>query len=161
MIGAYYEEGALKEAICAYKYKSIRALAEPLSDLLIDHLQKFPLSSNPVLMPVPLHKSRLRQRGFNQAGLLAEKVAKVFDFDYEENVLFRNRKTKPQVELSGRARHENIKDAFRCKNVEKIERRDILLVDDVCTTGSTLEECAKELKNSGAKRVWGLVLARQ
>ena len=89
---------------------------------------------------VPLHKSRFRQRGFNQSSLLARKTAEAFGLSFKDNVLLRIRKTRPQVELSGKARQENIKDAFKCLKPEKIKGRDILLLDDVCTTGSTLAE---------------------
>ena len=161
MITAYYEEEPLKSAVCAFKYKFIRKLAEPLSDLLINYLQQFPLFTNVILVPVPLHKSRLRQRGFNQATLLAEKVAEVFSLEYEENALARVRKTKPQVELSGKARRENVKDAFRCLKPNEVKGKNVLLVDDVCTTGATLEACACQLRKEGANQIWGLVLARQ
>jgi ComF family protein len=161
MVTAYYEEGPLKEAIRAYKYKFIKELVEPLSDLFINHLQQFPLFTNVVLAPVPLHKSRLRQRGFNQAALLAQKVADVFGAEYEEDALIRVRKTKPQVELSGKARKENVKDAFRCLKSNQVKGKNILLIDDVCTTGATLEACAYQLRREKVKQVWGLVLARQ
>ncbi len=161
MVAAYYEEGPLKNAITNYKYKYIAELSDPLSDLLINHLQTFALPSDVLLVPVPLHRSRLHQRGFNQSAILAQKVAEAFGLGYEEKILVRNRKTKPQVELSGKARRENVKGAFTCQNPEAVFGRNILLIDDVCTTGATLDECAKELKKNKASQVWGLVLARQ
>jgi ComF family protein len=161
MISAYYEEGPLREAICSYKYKFIKELADPLSNLLISHLQEHPLPPEAILVPVPLHKSRLRQRGFNQAAILAEKVSEVFGLEYNPDILVRIRKTKPQVELSGKARRENIKGAFSCQKPNFVKGKNIILIDDVCTTGATLEGCAAELKEANASKVWGLVLARQ
>jgi len=84
MVTAYYKEGPLRDAITNYKYKYIAELSDPLSDLLVNHLQVFTLLSNPILIPVPLHKSRLRQRGFNQSAILAKKVAESFGLDYEK-----------------------------------------------------------------------------
>lgn len=161
MVAAYYEEGPLKNAIINYKYKYIAELSDPLSNLLVNHLQTFTLPSDVLLVPVPLHRSRLHQRGFNQSAVLAQKVAEAYGFICEERILIRNRKTKPQVELSGKARRENVKGAFTCQNPKAVFGRNILLIDDVCTTGATLDECAKELKKNKASQVWGLVLARQ
>ncbi len=92
---------------------------------------------------------------------MAQKVAQVFDLEIYQDVLTRIRKTKPQVELSGKARKMNVKGAFKCIKPSLIKDKNILLIDDVCTTGATLEECGLELKKSGARQIWGLVLARQ
>jgi len=163
MVAAYYES-PLKEAIHTYKYEYVQDLAKPLANLLINHLQKVSLppgSGHLLVAPVPLHHSRLRQRGFNQAALLAQEVAKTFGLKYQEDILSRVRKTRPQIELSQKARQENVKGAFSCLRPELVQGKNILLVDDVCTTGATLNECASELRKAQARQIWGLVLARQ
>lgn len=161
MIAAYYEDGPLKSAIYAYKYNRIKSLSGILGNLLINYLQKFPLKTEAIFMPVPLHKSRLRKRGFNQASLLAKEITRAFGYQYKDDILYRITKTKPQVGLSGIVRQENVKNAFQCKNTKEIKNKNIILVDDVCTTGATLSECAKELRKEKVNQIWGMVLARQ
>lgn len=117
-----------------------------------------------VIIPVPLHRMRYNWRGFNQAFLLAECIADRFKLDIYNNVLFRKRNTKPQTKAkSTRERKENIKGAFfisKYLNVGNlIKNKNVIIVDDVCTTSATLKECAKELKKVGVKSVWGLVVA--
>lgn len=113
-----------------------------------------------VLIPVPLDKKRLRWRGFNQAEELAKGISKFLNIEILNNILIKTKETLPQVELSDEERKENIKGAFACQNQEKIKGRKILLVDDIYTTGSTMEECARVLKKAGAKEIIGIVVAR-
>ena len=117
-----------------------------------------------VVIPIPLHKRRYNWRGFNQAFLLAEYIANRFKLDIYGNVLFRKRNTKPQTKVrSIEERKENIKGAFfisKYSNVRNlIKNKNVIIVDDVCTTSATLLECAKELKKAGVKNIWGLVVA--
>jgi ComF family protein len=115
-----------------------------------------------VLIPVPLHKRRYSWRGFNQAFLLSEYIAWRFNLTGRENVIMRKRNTTPQTKIkSVEERKRNIKGAFCCHNKELVEDKNIIVVDDVCTTLSTLNECAEELKKAGVKNVWGLVVARR
>lgn len=160
MIAAYYES-PLKEIIHHYKYKMIKDLSDPLADLLINHLQKFTFPSNPLVLPVPLHQKKLKERDFNQASLLGKKLADVFGFDFDEEIIIRKINTKPQISLSGEERRENVKNAFLCINPQKVYKRNIILIDDVCTTGATLDACAYELRKYQPRQIWGLVLARQ
>lgn len=114
-----------------------------------------------VLVPVPLHPRRERQRGFNQAALIGKAIAHHLGLEFEATVLRRIRNTKPQVELKGEERRENIKGAFTVStNYDPRTMNAILLIDDVWTTGSTLRSCANVLKRSGAKKVWAMTLAR-
>ncbi|MCJ7787036.1 ComF family protein, partial [Patescibacteria group bacterium] len=128
-----------------------------LASLIINHFQ---LLDNPpaffefLLISVPLEKRKLKQRGFNQAEELAKELSKSLKISLFNDVLIKIKETLPQVELSGKEREENIKDAFLCQNREKIQGKRILLVDDVYTTGSTMEEGARVLKIAGAKEVW-------
>ena len=115
-----------------------------------------------IFIPVPLHKIRERWRGFNQSAVLLKQVCKKLDLPYREDLLERVRQTKDQTKLRAKLRKENMENAFRViKGKEKLVKgKSFLLLDDVRTTGATLEECAKALKLSGAKSVWGLTLAK-
>ncbi|MBQ6856422.1 MAG: ComF family protein [Lachnospiraceae bacterium] len=110
-----------------------------------------------VIVPVPVHRSRRRKRGFNQAELLAEILGKKLNIPVENNCLRRDRRTLPQKELSPTERLKNLTGAFRAETLPKHMRR-ILLVDDIYTTGSTLEACARALKRAGAENVYFAVI---
>jgi ComF family protein len=111
------------------------------------------------VVPVPLHKRRLRRRGFNQAAYLAREFAKRVGLTVDEGVLVRHRATAAQVDLNAEQRRENVRRAFRSIGYGVVGKR-VLLIDDVCTTGSTLEACAIALTQGGAESVQALTLAR-
>jgi len=112
------------------------------------------------VIPVPLHPSRLRQRGYNQSLLLAREVSQKYLIPLDFTSLRRVRPTPPQTQLSGAERRKNIRGAFAVQNPEPLAKASILLIDDVFTTGATVEECSKILLRAGAKRVDVLTLAR-
>ena len=112
------------------------------------------------VVPVPLHTKRLRHRGFNQALLLAYTMSEVHHIPLSYDNLFRTRPTRPQVELSGVERVKNVAGAFCLKRPQEVTGKRVLLVDDVFTTGATMNECASVLKASGAASVIALTLAR-
>jgi ComF family protein len=147
----------LREAIHHFKYSNVQGLAIPLGRLMGQYWEKSPLPAE-IIIPVPLHTDRLRERGYNQAALLARELGKSIGLPVSENSLGRVRATRPQVDLNAPERKENVRDAFRCSNTELKERR-VLLVDDVCTTGATLEACSSALRQVGARSVWALTLA--
>lgn len=151
-------EGQLREAIHLLKYRPARALGSPLAKWMSDQVRLVhPLD---VVMPVPLHPKRLRQRGFNQAVLLGQGVAERFGLLFSFDNLTRVRHTRPQVELTGRERTENVRNAFDIAQPARIEGKRVLLVDDVFTTGATLNECSRVLKQAGARSVTAFTLAR-
>ncbi|MDD4556434.1 MAG: ComF family protein [Alphaproteobacteria bacterium] len=113
-----------------------------------------------VIIPIPLHYNRMLKRRYNQSGLLAQHLAKICHVSIDYSSVIRCKNNRPQVEFSGKRRHQNIKGVFQVKRPEKIEEKRILLVDDVYTTGSTMKECAKELLKAGAKSVDFLTIAR-
>ena len=113
-----------------------------------------------VLIPVPLHRARLRSRKYNQSALLCKELSKLIGIPVDYTSLVRCINTKPQVECNGNARKHNVKDAFQVKNPEKIQGKRVVLIDDIMTTGSTLKECAKVLLKSGALSVDALTVAR-
>ena len=118
------------------------------------------LNQPDLIIPVPLHLKRLQKRGFNQALLLARALYphqhQLIDF----KVLERHRYTEPQTGMSGKIRRRNLKNAFRIKDEEIVKGKRVLLIDDVFTTGTTVNECAKVLKKAGAKEVLVLTMAR-
>ena len=153
-----YFDGTLREAIHCFKYSNLQDLAIPLGKLMSDYWEKSPLPAE-TIVPVPLHPDRLRERGYNQATLLARELGKSIGLPIAEDSLARVRATPPQVGLGAQERKENVHDAFRCSSAELKEKR-ILLIDDVCTTGATLEACSIALRQAGARSVWALALAR-
>lgn len=159
-----YQNSLIKNLIQQFKYEPfIKELAKTLASLIIEHFQL--LDNKPdffdfVLIPVPLDKKRLKWRGFNQAEELAKELSCFLKIPLLNNALIKTKETLPQVELSEEARKKNIKGVFLVKERELIQNRKIILVDDIFTTGLTMEECAKVLKIAGAKKVWGVVVAR-
>ena len=153
-----YSEGVLREAIHAFKYDGITALAAPLADLMADYWKDHPMAID-VAVPVPLHRSRERRRGFNQAVHLARELSARVGITVDEGILMRHRRTAAQVSLDVTERQQNVRDAFTCVG-QGAAGKDVLLIDDVCTTGSTLEACAVALRRGGARSVRALTLAR-
>ena len=157
-IGAY--EGALREIIHALKYKGRRSVGPQLARLMQEHGRDV-LRGADAIVPVPLHARRQRERGFNQA----EDLARGLDLPIV-HALRRVKSTRPQVELPAAQRHRNVRDAFAIagrggsRTVPTIRSRIIVLVDDVATTGATLEACARVLKAAGATEVRALTAAR-
>lgn len=150
----------MRQAIHQLKYQSFRALAYPLAELLRDYLKANSLPAE-VLVPVPLHHLRLRERGYNQAALLARELGKLIGLPVAEGTLYRVTNSLSQAKApTAEIRRSNVEGAFSCGDNKLPERR-ILLLDDVCTTGATLNSCAIALKKAGAKSVWGLTLARE
>lgn len=149
------------EAIHRLKYGRHTSLSRPLGALVGDTLFRFwDVNSVDLLVPVPLHLKRLRHRGFNQAHLLIQRWAKHDGIPFDGLTLLRNRWTEPQTALSRKERKKNIKGAFVVKTRDRIEGKKIVLVDDVYTTGSTVNECARVLMSAGAQIVDVLTLAR-
>ena len=148
-------------AIHEFKYGANSFLAKPLG-LLLSSFAKTWLEANEdlLLMPVPLHPRRLRERGFNQSLLLARELAKGLNADLDFLSLRRIKYTKPQTELGSEERSRNVRRAFRVLGREAVKGRSIVLVDDVATTGSTLNECARALRKAGCREVSCLALAR-
>jgi ComF family protein len=158
---AYLYEGALMTAIHRFKYGSKRFLSDSLGPLLAQFAESRLQKCDSLLaMPIPLHPRRLRERGFNQSLLLATYVAKRLDTELDFLSLRRVRYTLPQTGLGKEERRKNVKNAFQLKNPKIVKGRTVLLIDDVATTGNTLNECARILKRAGSGKVLCLVLAR-
>ncbi len=132
----------------------------PLARLMYDYLVNNPIPAD-VLVPVALHRQRLRERGYNQSGLLAVELGRLAGLPVVEGCLVRQRYTAAQARTSNvTERRQNILGAFACRD-NRLRGKQVLLIDDVCTSGATLDSCAVALKLGGAASVWGLTLARE
>ena len=150
----------MRQAIHELKYHNLRAICGSLAEFLAAYLQVNPVPGE-VLVPVPLHPRRLRERGYNQSGLLARGLGKLTALPIVEDSLYRSKDGLPQAQTAtAEDRRRNVADAFSCRD-QKLSGKHVLLVDDVCTSGATLEACAVALKAAGAVSVWGLTLARE
>ena len=155
---AAHLSGPLRQAIHRFKYGGLRALSPVLGEMLYDCWDAAPWPVE-VIVPVPLHPQRQRERGYNQSALLARELARHTGLAVAEETLLRITPTPPQVGLKALERAENVRDAFRCQN-DTLAGKQVLLVDDVLTTGATLRACAGALLQGKARAVWGLTLAR-
>jgi ComF family protein len=163
-VASVYHAPVLREGIKYLKYHGVSSLVPPLSRFLSDFSSHWPFlfSKRIMYVPVPLYKKRERERGFNQAHLLVA----TYLLEREGGVcgcwlVARARKTKPQVKLKRSVRLNNVRDAFRYRGPGTgVFPNRVVLVDDVATTGATLEECARPFSEAGAKDLWALVLAK-
>jgi ComF family protein len=151
----------VREALHAFKFRGRRGLAAPLGDLLVDGIAGgLPLGLPDLLVPVPLHPRRARERGFNQALLLARRVGRAWGRPVRDDVLLRAVPTMSQTALAASARRANVRGAFRLRRSEAIAGRHVAVVDDILTTGATVSECARCLEAGGAAVVGVLAVAR-
>jgi ComF family protein len=142
------------------KYKNLRAIAGLFARLLNDYLSTNPVAAE-VLVAVPLHPKRLRERGYNQSLLLAKELAKLSKLPLIEDCLIREHHAPPQAQTATASeRRSNVANAFSCRD-RRLKGKQVLLIDDVSTSGATLDACARALKKGGATSVWGVVLARE
>ena len=160
-----YADG-LRELIHLLKYENVRPAASVLGLMLADAIRRIEpgfATETVLLLPVPLHRARRRGRGFNQAGLIASAALKHFPAGRLRLVsedLLRQRETASQTGLTTHQRRENIRGAFRVSRPQAVAGREVLLVDDVYTTGATVSECARVLVRAGASRIWVATVAR-
>jgi competence protein ComFC len=153
-------EGVVRRAIHELKYRNLKAISGCLAILMADYLKDNQIDGE-VLAPVPLHLRRLRERGYNQSSLLARELGKFIALPVIDDSLHRLKDSLPQARTTTvEERRRNVARAFVCPDEKLIGKR-IILIDDVCTSGATLEACAKAVKVAGAVSVWGLTLARE
>lgn len=158
-------KGIVKKLIYKFKYKPyLSDLRQVLIDLLYEGIiqqEEFmkTLEKTPILVPIPLHKSRLKSRGYNQAEILAIGLSKKLNLQVY-SLLKRVKQTHSQVGLAQKERQKNVKGAFILNTKHNMHSTNVLLIDDVFTTGSTLLEAANRLKRNGASKVWGIALSR-
>ena len=165
-IVSFYQNPILKKTIHFFKYQSVISLQKPLSNLMIKFLEKTNFFSkinkkDIIVIAIPLHKRKENLRGFNQSELLANSISTHFSLNYHSKVLLRIKNNTPQAKINNLSdRKKNSKNIFQISNPNLIKNKWIILIDDVYTSGSTLQEAAKILKKNGAKNVTGLVLAK-
>lgn len=160
--------GLLKKIIYQYKYNPhLSDLTDLLGNFLYEGIIQNEIvmreieKKNCVIIPVPLHGSREKRRGYNQSRLLAEFIAEKLDLEVESQVLMRGKKTSPQFSLPKEIRRKNIKDAFYVRLEGTVQNKEVLLIDDITTTGATFLECARVLKHKGVVRVYGIALGHE
>lgn len=161
-IAVEYRDPPIAELIMRLKYKGAKEISGILAGFIISHLElvQFDASKECLIMPVPLHKKRLAKRGFNQSELIARKISEQLNIPLKTNALRRIKNTTPQTEVAQREkRRENVKNAFSCTLPEKVKNKTVILVDDVTTTGATINECARALRQAGAKTVIAFIAA--
>jgi len=154
--------GRLKDALLLFKYRSSRPLSRPIGRFVFEtHRRNEALWDGvDLIVPVPLHARRERERGFNQAALVAREVGKLAGIAVDSGVLRKTRNAPPQTSLERAGRLVNVRNAYRTVRPERIRGRTVLLIDDVYTTGSTLRECAAVMAAAGAKEVRALTVAQ-
>ncbi len=153
-------DGVIRRAIHELKYRNLRAIAVPLAKLLHDYLTTNPVPGE-VLVPVPLHQRRWRERGYNQSSLLSQELGNLTGLPMVGDCLVRQQYALPQARTSNVGeRQRNVAGAFTCRDWS-LRGKQVLLIDDVSTSGATLNACAGALKSAGAASVWGLVMAEE
>lgn len=161
LISIFKYEGIIREKIIQYKFGDKAYMNNTFAKIILKNekicglLKKYD-----IIIPVPIHKKRKAQRGYNQTQLIANKISKCLNIKLCNNVLVKNKNTIAQSKLNKKKRVQNIKGVFKILNSEKIKGKDILLLDDIYTTGSTANECSKILKKAGAKTVGVLTIAK-
>ena len=168
LIVSDYKNPSIIKIIKAFKYRFIIEMIQPLSLLIkkyifwLNNQKKFNIiGENPIIIPLPLHYRRLNWRGFNQAEIIAKSLADILQIDLETNLLERAG-SRPQAEIEIKEeRIINAKEIYKkTQNLQKVKNRVVILVDDICTTGTSLNECARILKEAGARKTIGFVIAR-
>ncbi len=163
-------EGVGRETVHAFKFNRRPRLAQPMGELMAEVMRcalsgesgllPSPWQRPSMLVPVPLYPKTQRLRGYNQAELLAKVVGQILHIPVETKILVQTRPMKPQATLGEKERWENVKGAFEVTGPELVKGQIVVIVDDVMTTGATLNECAKALKRAGARQVYCLTFAR-
>ncbi len=164
-----YQNFIVKRLISQFKYEPfVKELAGPLSSLILQYFKMFDYKppffgdkAGFIFMSVPLHRKRLKWRGFNQAEEIAKFLSLTLKIPLISDVLLKIKETQSQTELTAEDRSKNVKGVFVCRNENLIKNKKILLVDDVFTTGATMQECSRVLKQAGAKEIWGITAARE
>ena len=153
--------GEIRNMILNYKFREKSYIYSTFVELIKNN-EKIcaQIKKYDIIMPVPISKKRLNTRGYNQSALIARKIAKTLNMCYEENILVKIKDNKPQSEMGQEKRKSNVKDVYTIKNKEKIYQKKILLIDDIFTTGNTVNECAKVLIENYASSVGVFSIAK-
>ncbi len=145
-------KGIFKIKMLNYKFQGAKYLGMVFAEILANKILNEAIQAD-IIMAVPISKERLKERGYNQSAIIARKISRITKIPYTEKVLIKHKNNLRQSELTLYERQRNVKNAYSIKNIESIKCKKIILIDDIYTTGATLNECAKILKNYGAKEV--------
>jgi ComF family protein len=157
VISAISYDGFIKDKVLQYKFRNAKYLAPSFADILLPKVDKY-CAGFDFIIAVPISSKRLRERGYNQSDLIAKYLSRFAKIQYKKDILVKIKNNLRQSELNLNERKENVKDAYSIKNIEVIKGKKIILVDDIYTTGATLNECAKLLKGVGAQKIIGITL---
>lgn len=161
LISIFKYEGLIREKIIQYKFQDKSYIYNTFAKIILKNEKVCGLLKKyDIIIPVPIHRKRKLQRGYNQTQLIAKEIAKNIDIELCDDALIKTKNTIAQSKLNKNKRKQNIKGAFRVLDLEKIQGKNILLFDDIFTTGSTVNECSKILKKVGAKTVGVLTIAK-
>lgn len=153
--------GIIREKLISYKFRDHSYLDKTFSKIIIKNKKicRF-IKKYDIIIPVPIHKKRFRQRGYNQSELIARKVSQALEIPMETGILIKDKNNIAQSTLTKMERMQNAKNVYSVSNPSKIKNKKILVIDDIYTTGSTAEECSKMLKQAGASEIAVLVIAK-
>ena len=146
--------GEIRDTILKYKFNEKSYIYRTFLEFIKNNEEMCSqIKKYDIIIPVPVSKKRFKQRGYNQSALIAKNLAKTLNIDYKENVLIKIKDNKPQSEMGQDKRKSNVKDVYKIKNKEKIYQKKVLILDDIFTTGNTVNECAKVLIENSANNV--------
>ena len=154
-------DGIIREKILKYKFKDSAYLYKTFSEIIIKNKKMCGfIKKYDIIIPVPIHKKRYKERGYNQSELLAKEIAKILEIPMEKHVLIKELNNTPQSKLSKQERKNNAIGVYKTINNQKIINKKVILIDDIYTTGSTANECSKMLKQAGASEIAVLTIAK-
>lgn len=145
-------KGNLKSRMLQYKFHGAKYIGVSFAEILVELMKKYSINAD-IMLAVPISKARLRERGYNQSLVIVKKVSEFTKIKYQGNILIKTKENLRQSELTLQERKHNVKNVYSIKNIEEIKNKKIILIDDIVTTGATLNECAKILKQNGAFEV--------
>lgn len=161
LISIFKYEGIIRYLILNYKFKEKPYISKTFIQIILKDKKIFDkIKMYDKIIPVPVSKNRYNQRGYNQSALLSKEISKKTGIAYIDDVLQKDKDIIEQSKLNKEQRSKNIKNAYSIKNIKKVENKKILLIDDIYTTGSTVEECCKTLRQSSVKEIGVLVIAK-
>ena len=153
-----YQNKAIKDLFHKLKFKKLESAIKPINQITNKYLENKNIKAD-IIIPIPLSKNRLRERGFNQSELIAQNISKILNTPIQKN-LIKIKHTTPQSRLNISDRHENIKNVFQIKTPENIQNKNIILVDDIYTSGSTINEAIKEIKKNKTETISIITIAK-
>ena len=157
----FYYEGKIRDTILSYKFNEKSYIYETFVNFLKNNKKMIgQIKKYDIIIPVPISKKRIKNRGYNQSALLARKIASTFQIKYDENILKKIKDNSPQSELNKEDRFINVQNVYKLKRKDNIKNKKVLLVDDIFTTGNTVNECSKILLENSAKDIGIFTLAK-